>query len=493
MKPITPSFEKTSENPLYLQLYQYIKAAILQGDIGTTEKLPSLRRLSEELHISVTTVQQAYDQLLLEGYVTGKLGSGYYVSALSPVEQTLAGSDFSAEAQKHIGAFEGVSQDSLDQELLREHADALYDLSCFDFNKWKKCSAKVLTDYAHLLTFESDPQGEQSLRREIAKYLYSARGVSCYPNQIVIGAGTQQITMHLGRILQQLSIRHVAVEEPGYLPVKKIFADLGMVMTPVKVGEDGIEISRLPQNIRSAVYVSPSNQFPTGAVMPVGKRYELLEWAQRNDSIIIEDDYDSELRYFGRPIPAMQGLDTGERVVYLGSFSSTLFPAIKISYMVLTPSLAKAFEELKKGYTQTCSKSEQLTLALFMNNGYYNAGVRKLRRLYAQKLHATIAALSGYGGDFIKIRSAQSGLNVILEIGSAETSEGDAHTSGKSSVSQIKKFCEEAAALGITAVPVSAYADKSESSGNSLVLYFDQIPLARIDSLISELISRAKL
>ena len=161
--------------------------------------------------------------------------------------------------------------------------------------------------------------------------------------------------------------------------------------------------------------------------------------------------------------------------------------------MVLTPSLAKAFEELKKGYTQTCSKSEQLTLALFMNNGYYNAGVRKLRRLYAQKLHATIAALSGYGGDFIKIRSAQSGLNVILEIGSAETSEGDAHTSGKSSVSQIKKFCEEAAALGITAVPVSAYADKSESSGNSLVLYFDQIPLARIDSLISELISRAKL
>ena len=503
MKPITPTFEKKSNNPLYLQLYSYIQDEILRGKILAGEKLPSLRHLSEELHISVTTVQQAYDQLLLEGYVTTKRGSGYYVSTLSPIEQSFARgehsplSDFYADCydENHNGTNNksGEAQRSLDEELLREHADALYDLSCFDFNKWKKCSAKVLTDYAHLLTFESDPQGEQSLRREIAKYLYGARGVSCYPNQIVIGAGTQQITMHLGRILQQLSIRHVAVEEPGYLPVKKIFADLGMVMTPVRVGEDGIEISRLPQNIRSAVYVSPSNQFPTGAVMPVGKRYELLEWAQRNDSIIIEDDYDSELRYFGRPIPAMQGLDTGERVVYLGSFSSTLFPAIKISYMVLTPSLAKAFEELKKGYTQTCSKSEQLTLALFMNNGYYNAGVRKLRRLYAQKLHATIAALSGYGGDFIKIRSAQSGLNVILEIGSAETSEGDAHTSGKSSVSQIKKFCEEAAALGITAVPVSAYADKSESSGNSLVLYFDQIPLARIDSLISELISRAKL
>lgn len=503
MKPITPNFEKKSENPLYLQLYSYIQDGILCGDIAAGEKLPSLRRLSEELHISVTTVQQAYDQLLLEGYVTTKRGSGYYVSTLSPIEQSFARGEHSPLGnfytdcydENHNGANNksGEAQHSLDEELLHEHADALYDISCFDFNKWKKCSAKVMTYYAHLLTFESDPQGEQSLRREIAKYLYGARGVSCYPEQIVIGAGTQQITMHLGRILQQLSIRHVAVEEPGYLPVKKIFADLGMVMTPVPVGEEGIEISRLPQNIRSAVYVSPSNQFPTGAVMPVGKRYELLEWAQRNDSIIIEDDYDSELRYFGRPIPAMQGLDTGERVVYLGSFSSTLFPAIKISYMVLTPSLAKAFEELKKGYTQTCSKSEQLTLALFMNNGYYNAGVRKLRRLYAQKLQATTAALSRYGGDFIKIRSAQSGLNVILEIGSAETSEGDARTSGKSSISQIKKFCEEAAALGITAVPVSAYADKSEGSGNSLVLYFDQIPLARIDSLIAELISRAKL
>lgn len=502
MKPITPNFEKKSENPLYLQLYSYIQDGILCGDIAAGEKLPSLRRLSEELHISVTTVQQAYDQLLLEGYVTTKRGSGYYVSTLSPVEQSFARGNLVPLS----GTYGENPQRSLDEELLHEHAEALYDLSCFDFNKWKKCSAKVMTDYAHLLTFESDPQGEQSLRREIAKYLYGARGVSCYPEQIVIGAGTQQITMHLGRILQQLSIRHVAVEEPGYLPVKKIFADLGMVMTPVPVGEEGIEISRLPQNIRSAVYVSPSNQFPTGAVMPVGKRYELLEWAQHNDSIIIEDDYDSELRYFGRPIPAMQGLDTGERVVYLGSFSSTLFPAIKISYMVLTPSLAKAFEELKKGYTQTCSKSEQLTLALFMNNGYYNAGVRKLRRLYAQKLQATTAALSGYGGDFIKIRSAQSGLNIILEIENGFGSTADRHFGAEASAqsnngtrftekgtkSQIEKFCATAESLGITAVPVSTYADRSEGSGNSLVLYFDQIPLNRIDSLIAELVSQAK-
>ena len=501
MKPITPTFEKEIGNPLYLQLYSYIQDAILSGDISAGEKLPSLRRLSEELHISVTTVQQAYDQLLLEGYVSTKRGSGYYVSTLSPIEQSLVSGNL-----KQLSAdSDESSQNSLDEELLHEHAEALYDLSCFDFNKWKKCSAKVMTDYAHLLTFESDPQGEQSLRREIAKYLYGARGVSCHPEQIVIGAGTQQITMHLGRILQQLSIQHVAVEEPGYLPVKKIFADLGMVMTPVPVGAEGIEISRLPQNIRSAVYVSPSNQFPTGAVMPVGKRYELLEWAQRNDSIIIEDDYDSELRYFGRPIPAMQGLDTGERVVYLGSFSSTLFPAIKISYMVLTPSLAKAFEELKKGYTQTCSKSEQLTLALFMNRGYYNAGVRKLRRLYAQKLQATTAALSRYGGDFITIRSAQSGLNVILEIGeparSPQRKEITSETFDKFEKAiadkneeplRIHKICNAAATLGITIVPVSTYADKSEGSGNSLVLYFDQIPLNRIGPLISELVSCAR-
>ena len=182
------------------------------------------------------------------------------------------------------------------------------DPSCFDFVKWKKCMARVLTDYSRLLLFESDPQGEPALQFEISKYVYHSRGVIANPDQIVICAGTQQLTTHLCRIMRRMNIGHVSTEDPGYLPVQNIFRDHGFSITRVAVEKDGIRIEKLPTNIPSAVYVSPSNQFPTGSVMPVGKRYQLLEWALENDSYILEDDYDSELRYFGKPVPALLGL-----------------------------------------------------------------------------------------------------------------------------------------------------------------------------------------
>ena len=188
-----------------------------------------------------------------------------------------------------------------------------------------------------------------------------------------------------------MGINHITVEEPGYLPVRNIFRDRAFAMTAVPVGKEGIPVSKLPTNIRSAVYVSPSNQFPTGYVMPIGKRYDLLNWAVKNDSIVIEDDYDSELRYFGKPIPSLQGLDHNQRVVYLGSFSSTLFPSIKISYMILPEHMAEIFDTIHGDYTQTCSKTEQLTLALYMSRGYYQTNLKKLRTLYSQKLQVVLS------------------------------------------------------------------------------------------------------
>lgn len=364
----------------------------------------------------------------------------------------------------------GVAEDIM-RRAPRPH---LCDPACFDFGKWKTCAGRVLSEFAPLLTFESDPRGEEALRSEIAGYIYRSRGVFCTKDQIIIAAGTQQTTLHISRILHRMGIGHVAVEEPGYLPVKNILKDSGFVISPVNVGADGIDISGLPANIRSAVYVCPSNQFPTGAVMPVGRRLELLEWARRNDSLIIEDDYDSELRYFGRPVPALQGLDQSHRVIYLGSFSSTLFPAVKISYMVLPPQLAESFSNLTAGYTQTCSKMEQLTLALFMSQGYYQTGIRKLRNLYGQKLQATSKAVEAYGQDFVEIESAKSGLNMIVKVRSPKS--GD-------------ELCREAAKLKIEAVPVSKYADteSEEASKTDIVLYYHQLPLKAIDGLIREL------
>ena len=351
MKPIILDIDNSNNEFLYIQLYETIKNDIISGVMAAGEKLPSLRSLSKDLGISVTTTGQAYDQLLVEGYIVSKPQSGYFVADI------------------HTSAHSGSSSEPSSTENLSDYTfeeqPYLYDLECFDFAKWKKCAARVFNDYSQLLLFESDPQGEPALRYEISKYIYRFRGVNANPDNIVIGAGTQQITSHLSRILIKMGINHVSLEAPGYLPVQSMFRDAGFTISHIPVASDGIDIGRLPTNISSAVYVSPSNQFPTGAVMPVGRRYQLLDWADRNGSIIIEDDYDSELRYFGKPVPAMQGLDKKNRVVYLGSFSSTLFPAVKISYMVLPDEMAENFRQIKGQSTQTCSKSEQLTLALF--------------------------------------------------------------------------------------------------------------------------------
>ena len=269
-----------------------------------------------------------------------------------------------------------------------------------------------------------------------------------------------------------MGIAHVAVEEPGYLPVRSIFRDRGFAMTPVAVQKDGIDIAMLPQNIRSAVYVSPSNQFPTGAVMPVGRRYALLDWAVRNDSVILEDDYDSELRYFGKPIPALQGLDTRERVVYLGSFSSTTFPSLKISYMVLPPGMAAIFRSIRADYVQTCSKIEQLTLALFMEQGLYQTNIKKLRSLYSQKLQAVTNAFHKYGRGLVHPVNTSSGINIILRVSAAKSPSA---------------LCRDARAIGVLALPVARKEADGSKAPAALTVYYNQIPLDIIDSLVCRL------
>lgn len=458
MKAIIPTIEETSKRPYYLQLYDYIKEAILSGEIREEERLPSLRSLAKTLGLSITTIELAYSQLAVEGYIYSRPQSGYYASSVLPA--------------KTVPVLKKTDVSPLDQTMEAQTPEFYYDPECFDFNKWKKCVNKIITEYSPLLFFESDPQGEKALRYEISKYLYQSRGVICKPSQIVISAGTQQITNHLANILKKMTIDHIAVEEPGYLPVNNIFRDRGFSITSVPVGKEGISISRLPSNIRSAVYVSPSNQVPTGAVMPIGKRYELLEWAIRNDSIIMEDDYDSELRYFGKPIPALQGLDTKERVVYLGSFSTTLFSSIKISYMVLPPAMAEIFHAIQDDYVQTCSKMEQLSLALFMEKGFYQTNIKKIRNLYAQKLHCVVRCLKS---DFTKPVNTSSGINIIVHVTGSKSAEA---------------LCKDAKSLGIAAIPTAAYTGKETRKEASLILYYNQIPLAEIPAAIESLLKK---
>ncbi len=466
MKAIIPILDEYNSIPLYLQIYNYIKESILNKEIVPGEKLPSLRNLSSTLGVSLTTVDLAYAQLDVEGYIFSKPQSGYFVS---DIFYSLNVAEINTDALQ-TSTFVPITGTP------KIHEPSMsYDLECFDFNKWKKCINKVFTEYPHLLLFESDPQGESILRHEIAKYVYSSRGVKCTPEQIVIAAGTQQITSHLSTILTKMNISNVAVEEPGYLPVNNIFRDRGFTISHIPVLKDGIDIEKLPTNISSAVYVNPSNQFPTGAVMPVGKRYQLLDWAQKNKSYIIEDDYDSELRYFGRPIPSLQGLDINGRVIYLGSFSSTLFPSVKISYMVLPEEMAHLFKSFSQDYSQTCSKTEQLALAFFMEDGKYQTNIKKVRRLYSQKLQLVVASFEKYAKDFVTPVNTSSGINTILSVKSSKS--GD-------------KLSKEATDLGLSIFPVNTYTE--DDNDLSMIFHYNRIPIKEIDANIKKLVERWK-
>jgi GntR family transcriptional regulator/MocR family aminotransferase len=479
-----PVLDFESSSPLYMQVYNYIKTSILQSTLKADEKLPSLRGLAFEAGLSVTTIELAYNQLLVEGYIRSRAKSGFFVNNIG------AKSSFDNTDDKNY------QPDSLLQLSDVYRDQVFFDPSCFDFIKWKKCINSILNDFPELLLEEGAPQGEPALRGQISKYIYQARGVKCSPDQIIIGAGTQQLMTLLSNILVQNGIKKISFEDPGYKASRSAFIDRGFDVFSIPVSSEGINIEALPVDEKTAVYVSPSNQFPMGFVMPISRRYNLLEWSSSNGSIIIEDDYDSELRYFGKPIPSLKSLEKQsasknpiildgaegqvaeieegtETVVYLGSFSSTLFNSIKISYMVLPDSLLNIFKNYSKDYNQTCSKLEQLTLSLYMQKGYYQTNIKKLRSLYSQKVHLASEIILRTMKANVKILNSNSGVHMLLEVDSKKSKE---------------QLCTSAAALGISVLPVSNFTFREMGSPFSkLIFYYTRIPLGEIPRAIEDL------
>ena len=354
---------------------------------------------------------------------------------------------------------------------------------------------EVLNETPDLLLTESDRQGEPVLRAEIADYLHRTRGVVCSQKQVIISAGTQQLINHLARILKLMDVEHVCTEEPGYTPVRSILRDWGFSISNIPVREDGLAIEKLPTNIRTAVYTCPQNQFPTGAVMPVSNRYLLLDWAEENDSLIIEDDYNSSLSDAEELAPALQGMDEGRRVVYMGTFSPTLFPAVRISYMVVPENMAELFDQIKTEYDQTCSKTEQLTLARFMHKGWYQENLDRVRTLYAEKLRLVLDAIREFdaSGSFVTVENTKNGVNITLKI--------DTHarticvgTSGEKRSEELlqemtDRMVESAASIG---VKVRGISQLSRNGQIYLVLSYDQIPIDDIHDSIEDLIQNLK-
>lgn len=457
MKQIILKRDNSSDEFLYEQLYEAVKDQIINGDMLPMEKCPSLRYLSDTLDISVTTVMQAYNQLTAEGYIKNRPGSGYYVEAVG-------------KAPKSTGLSKEASV--ISDNFLSESPEYIYDEEAFDFIRWKKCASKIYTEYSANLLYGSELKGELALRKEIARYLFRSRGVSANPDNIIIAAGTQQSIFHLSRILKKTSVKLIAMEAPGYSPVKAMFKEAQFNIEDIPVTEIGIDISVLPSNISSAAYVSPSNQFPTGVVMPAANRYEILKWAEDNDSYIIEDDYNSELRYIGKPLPTIKSLDTSDRVIYLGSFSSTLFSAVRISYMVLPQKLSVLFDELKGSYSQTCSKAEQLTLAYYMSMNYYYTAIRKKRALFTKKLNVLEEVFEKYKYEGIELINTNSGLFVTIRINSDK---------------EALEYVSAAKKLGV----YTAYIDEiSNTTQKCISIYYSYIPLESIDLIMNILINK---
>ena len=463
MKLLMFNPDKSVSTPIYIQLYDYIRGEIIENRIDYNSKLPSIRELATSLKISRTTIESAYSQLQAEGYISSKPQSGYYVNTIS-----------STESRTH-----SVPESSNNPLTSNVKNDYYFDNACFDFFKWKKCSNNILTYDSDELLFEALPQGEEKLRKQLSSYVYQSRGVKCTPDQIVISAGTQQIISILCLLLDLENIKDIAFEDPGFYPARNIFTDRGFNVLPVKVTKKGINIKELQETNSNVVYVSPSHQFPMGSIMPIGNRFELLKWANKTNSIIIEDDYDSELRYSGKPIPSLQGLDDSSRVIYLGSFSTTLFSSLKISYMVLPQNLLEKYYSISNKYFQTTSKTEQLTLSLYLQQGLYQKHLKKLRKLYISKIEKATASIDAIMNDYTKILSSPSGTYLLLEVRSKKS---DAElvslaASIKISVSSLNKY----------KINLDSFHPSGDSKKKILLFHYTNIPVDKIENAIKEL------
>ena len=403
MNSFTLELDRKSRLPIYEQLYAYIADGIRSGRLIENERLPSKKALASHLGISANTVETAYAMLCQEGYVSSRPRSGYYVSKieLSPPAQIMQ-----TEAPAPVAR-------SYRYDFMTNTVDA----HSFPFRTWAKLGKEVLYNGDTLLA-SGNCQGDEELRSTLCKYLREFRAVNCSPEQIVIGAGMEYLLMLLCRLLP--ADAQFAVEEPGYAKTPAILAGCGRQLHYIPLDSEGMSAAALSKCTASVACITPSHQFPTGIIMPAGRRSELLKWAsEKSGRYIIEDDYNSEFNFAGRPIPSLQGMDS-RNVIYISTFSRILAPSIRIAYMVLPPSLLTSAAEILKSYSSTVSRFDQHTLASFIDNGYLNRHLNRMKTLYRARRDILIDALTPHATRLgLKISGSGAGLHLLLS-GSAE-------------------------------------------------------------------------
>lgn len=441
--------DHTKQEPIYLQIYEFILNEIRLGNLSCHERLPSGRTLAQDLNISRNTVTMAYMQLESEGYIEAVSKKGYYVKELDgllDMRLTRIRKPETGEAEKARSYQVDFSPFGI-------------DLRYAPYRRWQKLSKETILDTNANLFQNGDSQGDISLRRAIREYLHRSRGVNCTEQQIIIGAGTDYLLMLLTRILPEPM--KIAIENPVYQQAYKVLRSFQYPMIPIPINEEGMDVQKLRESDANLVFVTPSHQFPLGVVMSINRRMQLLNWAyQQEERYIIEDDYDSEFRYQGKPIPSLQGIDTKNKVIYLGTLSKAIAPSIRIGYMVLPENLLERYRKEVSFYATTVSRMEQEIVRRFIDEGFFERHLNRMRSIYRTKRDCLLGQL-GTWRNTIRIMGETAGVHILLEFPNTDFTETE--------------LVEKAYEAGVRVYPVSDYYIKGKSEKPTILLGYAKL------------------
>ncbi|HET8675070.1 MAG TPA: PLP-dependent aminotransferase family protein [Blastocatellia bacterium] len=458
----TLSLDTSSPVPLYRQLYEGLRHAILSGQLRPSARLQSTRELAAELGVSRNTVMNAFEQLLAEGYLEGQVGSGTYVSRALPDDMLQAGA-VSVRAGRARRKGRALSDRGLviantmvnaspAPSSTRAFRPGTPALDRFPFDVWMKLTARHWRYPRRDLLGYGDSAGYGPLREAISEYLGAARAVLCDPEQVIITSGAQQALDLAARLLLDAG-DSVWIEDPGFLGARSSLVGAGARLVPVPVDEEGLDVARGATLCPSArlVYISPSHHFPLGVTMSLARRLSLLEWASRAGAWILEDDYDSEYRYAGRPLAALQGLDKEGRVIYLGTFSKILFPSLRLGYMVVPFDLVDAFKNARAILSRFSPSIEQAVLTDFMMEGHFARHIRRMRELYRERQECLIEAARRELGGALELEPDEAGMHLVGRLPSGADDRAVSRKANK---------------LGVEASPLSLYfIERARTSG----------------------------
>ena len=459
------SLDRSSKTPLHLQLYREFRTAVISGRLRANTRLPSTRTLADDFGVSRNTIVYAFDQLVAEGYLVGKLGSGTYVTGAVPDEMLWL-------TAKPMGSMRTPGRASVLSKRGQKMAaiapffppvkakpfrHGLPALDAFPLELWTRLAAKRLRHFPRALLGYGDPTGYRPLREAIVAYLGTSRAVHCEPEQVVVVAGSQQAIYITAQILLDPG-DHAWIEDPGYLGARAALLAAQARLVPVPVDEQGLNVAKGIKLNNSArlIYVTPSNQYPSTVTMSLARRLELLEWAARSDAWIVEDDYDSEFRYKKRPVAALQGLDKYNRVIYLGTFSKLLAPTLRLGYLVVPPELVDAFSATSALISRHPPSIEQAVLADFVDQGHLGRHIRRMRTLYMERQEEFVEAVSRELAGLLQINPPEAGIHLV---GWLPEQMDD------------KTVAQAAAERGVETKPFSAYCLKVKRRGGLVLGY----------------------